>query len=97
MYLRLDSDSLSPQIPRGALLTIRKVDSNEDITEVDPRKLYYLELNALTRTVRYMNRIRNQVILLPNNKNYPAEIYDIDENLISILGTVESWYCDIKA
>jgi len=95
-YCALDDESMAPQIPCGATVTIRNVDNSNPMTEIDPRQIYYIQINSLIKVIRYMIRIGNKVILLSNNKRlYPAEIYDLSETRISVLGTVCSWYCEV--
>jgi len=96
-YYRLNDNSMMPDIPYGATLTIRNVETNEDVEKVDPRKLYYICINSLEKRIRYMIKLKDKVILLANNRSYPAEVYDLTENLISILGVVEACYCDFKS
>ncbi len=93
-YYRLDDDTMSPQLPCGAILTIRKMtDPNADI---DPRKIYFVEVNSSVRYVRYLMQIDGKIALLPNNRFYPYELFDLSENNIRIIGTVESCFMQIK-
>lgn len=96
-YQRMTDDSMSPQIPEGSVVTIRNVETNEDIQQADPRVIYYVEINHLKKELRYLLRLDNKLIMLPVNTKYGYELYDLDENLIAILGTVQSWCGEIKA
>lgn len=95
-YQRMTDDSMEPQIPEGAVVTIRNVETNEDIHQADPRVIYYVEINHLRKELRYLLRLDNKLIMLPVNREYGYELYDLDENLIVVLGTVQSWYCDLR-
>lgn len=91
-YYKMTDDSMAPQLPAGATLTIRKCET----TDIDPRKIYLVEVNAIDRFIRNILIIDNKLALLPNNRQYPYKLYDLSENCIRVIGIVEKCYMDIK-